>query len=110
MKKSKQKKLERRGWKVGTVRELLGLTPEEAAYVEIKLALSEALREERRKHKLTQTQVAKKLGSSQSRVAKMEAGDPTVTVDLLIRSLLAMGATKKRVARTIESAQIPHAA
>jgi predicted XRE-type DNA-binding protein len=110
MKRDKQRKLEKRGWTVGTAADFLALTPEEAAFIEIKLALSEALREQRQKSNLSQAQVAKKLASSQSRVAKMEAGDPSVTADLLIRSLLVLGATKKAVARTIESASLPHAA
>jgi len=110
MKMSKQERLEKRGWKVGTAAEFLDLTPEEEAFVDIKLALSTALREHRLRHKLSQTQAARKLGSSQSRVAKMEAGDPSVTVDLLIRSLLTLGATTKTVARTIENANPVHAA
>ena len=110
MKRAKQKKLAERGWRVGSAAEFLGLTPEEAAFVEIKLALSDALRTQRQTAKLSQAQVARKLGSSQSRVAKMEAGDPSVSLDLLIRSLLALGATKKTVARTIEAAHLPRAA
>lgn len=110
MKRAKQKKLVERGWKIGTAAEFLGLTPGEAAFVEIKLALSDALRTQRQTAKLSQTKAARKLGSSQSRVAKMEAGDPSVSLDLLIRSLLALGATKKTVARTIEAAHLPRAA
>ena len=110
MKRAKQKKLAGRGWRVGSAAEFLGLTPEEAAFVEIKLALSDALRAQRQTAKLSQTQAARKLGSSQSRVGKMEAGDPSVSLDLLIRSLLALGATKKTVARTIEAAHLPRAA
>ncbi len=110
MRQAKQKKLAQRGWRVGTAAEFLGLTPEEAAFVEIKLALSEALRARRQTAKLSQTQAARKLGSSQSRVAKMEAGDPSVSLDLLIRALLVLGATKKTVARTIEAAHLPRAA
>jgi predicted XRE-type DNA-binding protein len=110
MKRAKQEKLTKRGWAVGTVADFLALTPEEAAFVEIKLALSDALRAQRQKAKLSQAQVATLLGSSQSRVAKMETGDPSVTLDLLIRSLLVLGATKKTVGRTIEAARLPHAA
>ena len=110
MKRAKQKKLVERGWRVGTPAEFLALTPEEAAFVEIKLALSDALRAQRQTVNLSQTQVARKLGSSQSRVAKMEAGDPSVSLDLLIRALLTLGATKRTVARTIETARLPHAA
>jgi transcriptional regulator with XRE-family HTH domain len=92
------------------VADFLALTPEVAAFVEIKLALSDALRAQRQKAQLSQAQVASKLASSQSRVAKMEAGDPSVTLDLLIRALLALGATKKTVARTIGTARLPQAA
>jgi len=110
MRNSKRKKLERKGWKVGSAAELLGLSPEEAEYIEMKLALSRALKKQRLKHKLTQVQVAKRLNSSQSRVAKMEAGDPSVSIDLLVRSLLALGASSKIVAKYIQSASSSHAA
>jgi DNA-binding XRE family transcriptional regulator len=110
MKKAKQQKLKKRGWALGTVADFLALSPEEAAFVEIKLALSGALRAQRQKAKLSQTQAAQRLGSSQSRVAKMEAGNPSVSLDLLIRSLLALGATKKTVARTIETVSLHRAA
>jgi len=103
--KKNKRGLERAGWKIGSVQELLGLTDEEAAYVELKLALSRALRERRQKNKVTQVQLAKKIGSSQSRVAKMEAGDPSVSIDLLVRSLIALGATRKSLARSIQSAR-----
>ena len=104
MKNTKKKKLEKKGWKIGTTAELLKLSPEEVDYIEMKLALSRALRKQRVRHKLTQVQAAKQLKSSQSRIAKMEAGDPSVSIDLLIRSLLALGATPKSVARFIQSA------
>jgi len=103
MRKNKRDALERKGWKVGSAEDFLGLTPEEAAYVEMKLRLSESLRKRRKRRKLTQTQVAKLIQSSQSRVAKMETGDPSVSLDLLIRSLLALGASEKELARTISS-------
>jgi predicted XRE-type DNA-binding protein len=92
------------------VADFLALTPEVAAFVEIQLALSDALRAQRQKAQLSQAQVASKLASSQSRVGKMEAGDPSVTLDLLIRALLALGATKMTVARTIGTARFAQAA
>ena len=97
----KKKDLESKGYKVGTVEEFLSLSSEESEYIELKLALSEALIKHRKKSNLTQAQLAKMLKSSQSRVAKMEKGDPTVSVDLLVKSLLAMGADKKSIARAI---------
>ena len=97
----KKKILESKGYKVGTVEEFLGLSSEESEYIELKLALSEALIKRRKKSNLTQAQLAKMLESSQSRVAKMEKGDPTVSIDLLVKSLLALGADKKSIARAI---------
>jgi DNA-binding XRE family transcriptional regulator len=101
MDRGKKAKLAKKGWKVGTVAEFLDLSAEESAYIEMKLALSEKLRERRLRKKLTQAQLAKAIESSQSRVAKMEAGDPTVSIDLLVRSLLALGVSKKELSRTI---------
>ena len=101
MDKGKKAKLAKKGWKVGTVAEFLDLSAEESAYIEMKLALSEKLRERRIRRKLTQAQLAKAIESSQSRVAKMEAGDPTVSIDLLMKSLLALGVSKKELGRTI---------
>lgn len=101
MKRDRKARLERAGWKVGTVGELLGLSKAEEALVELKLILSRGLRERRARRRLTQAQLARLLKSSQSRVAKMEAGDPSVSLDLLIRSLLAMGATQRELAQVI---------
>lgn len=98
MKKTKKDKLKARGWKLGTAGDFLGLGAEEAALIEIKLALSHQLRSRRTARHLTQVHFAGMLGSSQSRVAKMEAGDPSVSVDLLLRSLFALGATPREVA------------
>jgi len=100
---NKRKKLETSGWKVGSVDEFLGLTPEESAYIEMKLALSNALKERRRKRKLSQVELAKLIKSSQSRIAKMEAGDPSVSIDLLMKSLLALGASPAEVAKVIST-------
>ena len=101
MDKRKQKRLEAAGWKVGDASEFLDLTPEEAEYVELKLALGSYLRDIRRTNRWTQTQLANRLGSSQSRVAKMEVADSSVTVDLLVKSLLSVGASPKDVGRVI---------
>jgi DNA-binding XRE family transcriptional regulator len=99
--KAKRAKLERKGWKFGAADEFLGLSAEELAYIELKLALSDKLRVKRVSKKLTQTELAQIMNSSQSRVAKMEAGDPAVSIDLLIKSLLALGVSKKELGRSI---------
>ncbi len=101
MSKTKQKRLATKGWQVGSVSDFLGLTADEATYIDLKLALSRQVRELRRGKKLTQTQAARLFGSSQSRVAKMEAGDESVSLDLLIQSLLALGTIRKELARII---------
>ena len=101
MDKRKKKDFESKGYKVGSVEEFLGLSTDESEYIELKLALSQALAKRRKQIKLTQAQLAKMLKSSQSRVAKIEKGDPSVSVDLLIKSLLAMGANKKSIAKAI---------
>ncbi len=80
----KRQRLEEKGWKFGTVQEFLELSPEEAAFIELKLKLSKRLKELRLSHQLSQTALAGRLNSSQSRVAKMEAVDPSVSTDLLI--------------------------
>jgi len=91
--------LEAAGWRVGTAEKFLGLTEEEVAFIEMKLALAEGLRDLRLRASMTQTEVAKLIGSSQSRVAKMEAADPSVSMDLLLRTLLRLGANAESVAR-----------
>ena len=101
MKQSKRQKLERKGWRVGTASDFLGLSADESAYIEMKLALSEALRKEREKQNLSQVQLARLIASSQSRVAKMEAADSSVSLDLLVKSLLALGVARKKVAQAL---------
>jgi len=103
MTKGKRKKLEAKGWKVGSAEEFLELSENESTYIEMKLALSESLKAWRETQKLTQAAVAQLINSSQSRVAKMEAGDPSVSLDLLVRSLLALGASNQDLAKTIKA-------
>ena len=103
MKREKRDKREKAGWKVGTSAEFLGLTAAEEAFVELKLALARTLRDHRTSQELTQAEAARRLGSSQSRFAKMEAADPSVSLDLLVRALLVLGAAPRFLARTINS-------
>lgn len=98
---TKKLNLESGEWRINTNARLLDVTEEEQEYIEVKLALARKLREQRQKNRLTQVQAARLLQSSQSRVAKMEAGDPTVSLDLLIRSLIALGASRQELARMI---------
>ena len=104
MKARKRANLERGGWKLGSAQDFLGLTDEEAAYIELKLALGAELRVARAARQCTQAELAVLMGSSQSRVAKMEAADPAVSIDLLIRALLALGRSSQQIGRTIARA------
>jgi predicted XRE-type DNA-binding protein len=101
MDKRTKKRLESAGWRVGDASEFLGLSAEEAAIVELRLGLANAVRNRRSRQSMTQEQLGRLLGSSQSRVAKMEAADPSVSIDLMVRSLLRMGASREEIASCI---------
>lgn len=101
MKTSKQKKLEQAGWQVGDTTDFLKLSPEENILIDMRISLSLALQQHRRNQKLSQVDLAKRLGSSQSRIAKMEAADPSVSFDLLIRGLISAGASNTDIAKAI---------
>ena len=75
MDKRKEKKLESAGWKIGNAAEFLGLKDEETTIIEMKIGLGHAIKEQRVRRGMTQQQLGRLLGSSQSRVAKMEAAD-----------------------------------
>ena len=116
MKTAKRKKLESAGWKVGSASDFLGLTDTEDTLISMKLALARNLKQRRQKKRLTQTELARRLGSSQSRVAKMESADASVSMELLMRSLLTLGASRGNIAAMIGSravkkslsAEVPH--
>jgi DNA-binding XRE family transcriptional regulator len=95
MKVEKKRRLEAAGWKETTVQEFLNLSEADVQYIEMKLALSRLLRLVRERRRLTQTKAAALLKTSQSRLARMEAGDPSVSLDLLVRGLFALGATPR---------------
>jgi predicted transcriptional regulator len=97
-------RLEKAGWKVGDTQEFLELSDAEMALVDVRVSLARDLRRRRKEKKISQATLAKRIGSSQSRVAKMEAGDPSVTIDLLMRTLLNAGSTPAEIARVIAKA------
>lgn len=101
MKHDKKHKLRDAGWRLGSVANFLGLSPEEAAYVELRVNLSKRLKVRRKERGWTQTRLAEEIGSSQSRVAKAEANDPSVSVDLLVRALFATGISNSGLANLI---------
>jgi predicted XRE-type DNA-binding protein len=97
----KRKRLEAAGWAVGDVGDFLGLNPAEAELVELKVRLALFAKEQRKTKNLSQDALANLMGSSQSRVAKIESGDPSVSLDLIVRALLTTGATRQELARVI---------
>jgi DNA-binding XRE family transcriptional regulator len=109
MDKDKQERLEAEGWRVGTVADFLQLTLEEAALIEIKLALSKNLKQ-RRQGQMTQAELAAKIKSSQPRIANAESGDHSVSIELLMKAILATGATPQEIGQIIASIDLPLAA
>ncbi len=107
MKDLKKKKLKTQGWKIGSAADFLGMTAEEEEYIRMKFALARLLAIKRHLKKYTQTDLANRIGSSQSRVAKLEQGDSSVSIDLLVHSLFALGVTRKELAKAIGSPNLP---
>jgi ribosome-binding protein aMBF1 (putative translation factor) len=103
MHKRKRKALEAAGWKVGSAQDFLGLSDAESALIEVKLALGRAVKARRAQRRMSQADVAARVRSSQSRVAKMESGDASVSIDLLVRTLLALGASRHELARSLSA-------
>ena len=105
MDRATRKRLEEAGWQIGSAADFLGLTPQESAYIELRIRLADALKERRRTAKISQQAFATTMKSSQSRIAKAEANDPTVSLDLLIRSLIALGVSLGELARIMDTQQ-----
>lgn len=101
MKSVKKKKLAANGWQVGSADEFLNLSKEESEFIRLKLVLARHLKTKRLHKHYSQIGLAKRIQSSQSRVAKMEQGDPSVSLDLIVRSLLALGTTRQELAKVI---------
>lgn len=97
MKTDKLARLQAAGWKVGGAEGFLQLSEEEARLVALKLSLINAVKKSRIKRKLSQIDLAQRMKSSQSRIAKIEAGDPSVSLDLIVRALIASGATTRDI-------------
>ena len=106
MEAEKRKRLEAAGWAVGDASDFLGLTDAEAELVELKVQLALLVKELRKVKNLSQDALAKKMGSSQSRVAKIESGDPSVSLDLIFRALLTGGATRQELAEVIMNSDV----
>lgn len=97
---AKRKRLEKKGWKLGDAKDFLGLSDAESQLVEVKVRLVKALQDLREKKGVTQAELARRIDSSQPRVAHMLAGRD-VSVDQLMKSLFALGASQQAVARAL---------
>jgi ribosome-binding protein aMBF1 (putative translation factor) len=102
MEKQKRKKLKEKGFEVGSAGEFLELSPEEETYIDIRLDISELVKSRRSKMGWTQQELADAIGSSQSRIAKLEAGDPGISLDLMIKALLQLGTSKKEIGELLK--------
>jgi DNA-binding XRE family transcriptional regulator len=107
MKPTQQKNLERAGWTVGSTSDFLDLTPAEEVVISMKLTLASKLKTLRQERQLTQEQLAKQIGSSQSRIAKMETADKSVSLELFVRSLTALGASRAQIGKAISTEVTP---
>jgi predicted XRE-type DNA-binding protein len=101
MNAEKRKRLEGAGWRFGSAADFLNLSPAEEAYVKMKLDLARELEAKRKARHLTQKALAEQLKTSQPRVAMMEKGDPSVSLDLIVRALLAMGVKPRKLATVL---------
>ena len=102
MKKAKRDGLEAKGWKVGTVTEFLDLSASDAAYIELKLAIGQLLKELRLASEMTQSEAAVATNTSQSRYSTLENGSEACTLDLQISTLLTMGCTPDKIVTALD--------
>jgi len=102
MDKKKRQQLLDKGFRIGSAADFLELTPEEEAYIEIRLDISNMVKAQRAKRGWTQDQLAHAIGSSQSRIAKLEGGDPGISMDLMIKALLRLGTSRKQLGKLLE--------
>lgn len=107
MDKQKKIELEKKGFRIGSTADFLDLTPEEESYIEIRLDVSNLIKSQRKKRGWTQQQLAIAMGSSQSRIAKMEGNDPNTSLDLMIKALLRLGISKQELGKLLEGTLEP---
>ena len=104
MDKTKKEALEKKGWKVGDIDEYLGLTPAEVVIVEMKAELAKALATKRKKAGITQVDASARAKTSQSRFAKAERSDSSVSLELMIKLFFSLGADKKELLKVLRQA------
>ena len=92
------KRIKAAGYKVTTADEWLGLTPEESQLVDIRLALAEQLEEVRKEKGISQAQLAARMGTKQSGIARMVNRPETSSMDNLVKGLIALGVPISKIA------------
>jgi len=100
-------RLEKAGWKTTTVQEFLGLSDDDMVLIEVKVALAKRLKQQRARTGMSQVEVAKIVRSSQPRVAKMEAADKSVSIDLLVKALVRTGVSIQEIGRSLQKITPP---
>lgn len=75
----------------------LNITPELEEEIRIEMEIIQATIEARRKRKITQTEISKKSGLTQSAIARVENGTHSPTIQTMIKYLHAIGYTLKVV-------------
>ena len=97
----KRKQLEAAGYQITDSADWLGLTPQEQAIVNMRVNFALEIERVRKASNITQRELADKIGTRQSGVARMLNNPTTATIDSLIKTLLALGASPKRIAALI---------
>lgn len=103
MDNNKINRLKSQGWEVGNTADFLKLSQEEIALIDFKIALTKRLKELRIKQNLSQESLAQKIKSSQSRIAKIEAGEQNISLDLILKTMFSLGATNQDLIEVIKS-------
>ena len=88
---AKRKAIEAAGWKVGDAADFLEMSDEERQLLDTRMAIAEAIRQQRAAYKLSQKQLGARLKTSQPRVAKIERAAADVSMDQLVLALMAAG-------------------
>ena len=98
MKEVKKRILEVNGYKVTDSDAWLGLSKEESQLVDIRVALAQELERVRKAKGITQAELARRVGTKQSGVARMLNNPDTSTMDNLVKGLMALGEPISKIA------------
>jgi ribosome-binding protein aMBF1 (putative translation factor) len=94
----KRKRLEAAGWVSGDAADFLGMSPEEARLLKIKLNLAREIESQRKKKGISQTALAAQIDMKHPNFARLKKNPERVTMDVLFKILLSLGNSPKRIA------------